>query len=236
MDVGGEIVLRKPTITVLGVIIDEALSFTPHMESACCRAAGRLRLLTRTARRLPFRHRASLAHALVYSTLIYCDAAMCNINQRWLNRLDEIQRGAARFVVGLPTRPRRQRCTISRKSYCWNICCNGGERIAQLRWVPLSEKRHMHLAGRVWSSCHDPLCRRPCTCQNSGEAQHIPGPQTPTPWNNPRGARQPLGRRHLAFRAPQCGTVCRPTSAKRKHCKSSEGGTRPAGRPSENLD
>ena len=75
----GEIVLRKPTITVLGVIIDEALSFTPHMESACSRAAVRLRLLTRTARRLPSRHRASLAHALVYSTLIYCDAAMCNM-------------------------------------------------------------------------------------------------------------------------------------------------------------
>ena len=153
----GVMVSRKSTVTVLGVIIDEALSFTTHMESVCSKAAGRLRLLIRTARRLPTKYRASLAKALVYSPLIYCDAAMCNINQRWLNRLDEIQRGAARFVVGSPTRPRRHRCTISGKSYCWNICCNGLERIAQLKWVPLSEKRHMHLVGRVWSSCHDPL-------------------------------------------------------------------------------
>ena len=82
---------------------------------------------------------------------------MCNINKRWLNRLDEIQRGAARFVVRSLARPRRHRCNISGKSFWWNICCNGLDRIAQLEWVPLSEKRHMHLVGRVWSSCHVPL-------------------------------------------------------------------------------
>ena len=126
------------------------------MESVCSKAAGRLRLLFRTARRLPTRYRASLDKALIYSPLIYCDAAMCNINKRWLNQLDEIQRGAARFVVGSPARPRRHRCNISGRSFCWNICCNGLDRISQLEWVPLSEKRHMHLVGRIWSSCHDP--------------------------------------------------------------------------------
>ena len=113
----GVMILRKSTVTVLGVTIDEALSFTTHMESVCSKAAGRLRLLFRTARRLPTRYRASLDKALIYSPLIYCDAAMCNINKRWLNRLDEIQRGAARFVVRSLARPRRHRCNISGKSF-----------------------------------------------------------------------------------------------------------------------
>ena len=93
----GVMILRKSTVTVLGVTIDEVLLFTTHMESVCSKAAGRLRLLFRTARRLPTRYRASLAKALIYSPLIHCDTAMCNINKRWLNRLDEIQRGAARL-------------------------------------------------------------------------------------------------------------------------------------------
>ena len=57
-------ILRKSTVTVLGVTIDEALSFNTLMESVCSKAAGRLRLLFRTARRLPTRYRASLARAL----------------------------------------------------------------------------------------------------------------------------------------------------------------------------
>ena len=77
----GEMILRKSTVTVLGVTIDEALSFTTHMESVCSKAAGRLRLLFRTVRR-----------------------------------------------VGSPTRPRRHRCNISGRSFCWNICCNGLDR------------------------------------------------------------------------------------------------------------
>ena len=121
----GVMILRKSTVTVLGVTIDEALSFTTRMESVCSKAAGRLRLLFLTTRRLPTRYRASLAMALIYSLLSYCDTAMCNINKRWLNRFDEIQRGAARFVVGSPARPRRHRCNISGRSFCWNICCNG---------------------------------------------------------------------------------------------------------------
>ena len=138
----GVMITLKSTVTVLGVIIDEALSFTTHMESVCSKAAGRLRLLFRTACRLPTRYRASLAKALIYSPLIYCDAAMCNIHKRWLNRLDEIQRGAARVVVESPARPGRHCCNISGRSYCWSICWNGLDRIAQLEWVPLSEKRN----------------------------------------------------------------------------------------------
>ena len=136
----GVMIVRKSTVTVLGVTIDEALSFITYMESVCSKAA--VRLLFRTARRLPSRYRASLARALICSLLIYCDAAMCNI------RLDAILRGAVRFVVGSPARPRRHRCNISGKLFWWKICCNGLDRISQL-WVPLSEKRHMHLVGRV---------------------------------------------------------------------------------------
>ena len=76
----GVMILRKSTVTVLGVTIDEALSFTTRMESVCSKAAGRLRLLFLTTRRLPTRYRASLAKVLIYSPLSYCDTAMCNIN------------------------------------------------------------------------------------------------------------------------------------------------------------
>ena len=75
----GVMIVRKSTVTVLGVTIDEALSFTTHKESVCSKTACRLRLFFHTDRKLPTKYRASLAKDLIYSPLIYCDAVMCNI-------------------------------------------------------------------------------------------------------------------------------------------------------------
>jgi hypothetical protein len=84
----------------LGVILDQELTFSEHIQKLSRACFYQLRQLRVVARSLSFSSASMLTHAFVCSRLDYCSSLYVGLPQVRLNCLNRVLRSAARLVGG----------------------------------------------------------------------------------------------------------------------------------------
>jgi hypothetical protein len=86
------------TFKLLGVLLDEYLSFEPHINMLCNKVSKSLYIINRVKNILPQEALKSLYHALVHSHLSYCATIYGSANRTSLNKLVLKQKQAIRII------------------------------------------------------------------------------------------------------------------------------------------
>ena len=119
------------TKTYLGVKIDNHLSWEHHIDSLVAKARGKLHAIRRMMP-LPKEVTSKLYRALVQPHLDYCDVAWSPKTCKQIDKLERVQKLAARLVTGAPKTART------------------AELYSQLRWSTLEQRRKYHTATYVF--------------------------------------------------------------------------------------
>ena len=111
----------------LGIILDSKLTFNEHVESICAKATRTLNLCRRNLSMCPPASREIAYKALVRPLLEYASTAWSPYTMKNINKLENVQRRAARWVLG---------------NYTYGPNAHLTEQIAnQLRWQSLQHRR-----------------------------------------------------------------------------------------------
>jgi hypothetical protein len=93
---------RSPSVKLLGVTLDQHLTFGAHMDNISKKCQGVLGALSRASPFLSKELRRLAYVALVRSHLEYCSAVFASASHTQLKKLDVIQRIASRIITGEP--------------------------------------------------------------------------------------------------------------------------------------
>ena len=104
VSVGDSNILPSPKVRDLGVIFDECLTLDAHISNICRRAHFHLRNIGRIRMLLSFEASSQLIHALITTTLDYCNGILFNLPKNKIERLQRIQNQAARMLKRIPRR------------------------------------------------------------------------------------------------------------------------------------
>ena len=104
VSVGDSNILPSLKVRNLGVIFDECLTLDAHISNICRRAHFHLRNIGRIRMLLSFEASSQLIHALITTTLDYCNGILYNLSKHKIERLQRIQNQAARVLKRIPTR------------------------------------------------------------------------------------------------------------------------------------
>ena len=111
---------------VLGVKIDQKLSWEHHIASIKKKTCNAIRNIARTSEVLPIKYRILLHEALVTPHYNYCDVIYDGCSEKAKADLQRNQNYAARALLG-------------RSKYS-----SGSEALKQLKWLPLESRRKLH--------------------------------------------------------------------------------------------
>ena len=117
----------------LGVILDEELSFSKHVNQLTRGCYYQIRQLRVISRSLSEDSAATLVHAFVTSRLDYCCSILVGLPQLLISRLDRVLRSAARLIGRIPK-------YASVSSYMRDT----------LHWLPISQRIEYRIASLVW--------------------------------------------------------------------------------------
>ena len=116
INVSGTTVPFSSKLGVLGVTLDSRLSFDDHVTSVVRACNYHIRAL-RHIRHLIYRETANvIACSIVFSRLDYCNAILCGVTSRNVNRLQRVQNSLARVFYQAPY---RSHTTQLRRSLHW---------------------------------------------------------------------------------------------------------------------
>ena len=122
LSVDGTIISRVPSVTYLGVSISSDLSWASHIETVCCKTKQQIGLLHSHFHAGSLSCKSQLYKSLVPPILDYC-SSLCDPNYViHVNKLESVQKLAARFVSGR-----------------WND--NYDSLLNRLNWLELSTRR-----------------------------------------------------------------------------------------------
>lgn len=131
------VLIPSESLKILGVTIDETLSFKTHIRNVIAKCVGKIKFLWRTASFLPVKHKKMLYNALILPHLTYCDIVWSpNIERGLMRRLESVQNSGVRFILG---RDRRCSATFLR---------------TELGWTTLENKFKIHYSSVVWQCLH----------------------------------------------------------------------------------
>ena len=119
----------------LGVILDQELTFTQHVNSVSRSCFYQLRQLRVISRTLTPSAAATLVHAFVASRLDYCSSLYVGLPQSRIGRLERVLRAAARLIGGIPK-------TGHVSDYMRDV----------LHWLPLPQRISFRVSAFVWRS------------------------------------------------------------------------------------
>ena len=111
----------------LGVLLDNKLSWTPHIHLICNKANHLLGLLRRNLHHCPSYLKEHAYKQIVLPSIEYCSTIWDPYQQTSIHKLEMIQHRAARFVLNKPWR-RNHRDSITKM-------------LQSLNWPPLEERR-----------------------------------------------------------------------------------------------
>ena len=100
LQVGDNVLAPSLVARNLGVSIDSTLSMIPQVKDVCRKAVFQLRRIGKIRKYLTKAAAKSLVQALVLSNLDYANALLFGLPNELLEHLENIQRSAARLVVG----------------------------------------------------------------------------------------------------------------------------------------
>ena len=95
----GQPLVQVPSTPYLGVCLSETLEWGDHVNKIYSKANSTLGFLRRNLKACPLKLRETAYVAMVRSSLEYCSAVWDPFRQKDINKLEKIQRSAARFVT-----------------------------------------------------------------------------------------------------------------------------------------
>ena len=111
----------------LGVILDNKLSFNEHVDAICKKATNLLNLCRRNLHMCPPKIKEAAYKSIVRPHLDYASPAWSPHTSRNINKIEAVQRRAARFVLG---------------NYQYGPNVHLTDQINnQLKWIPLQHRR-----------------------------------------------------------------------------------------------
>ena len=117
----------------LGIILDQNLCFSPHVNQLTRSCYYQLRQLRLISRSVSHAAAATLIHAFVTSRLDHCCSILMGLPLALTARLDRVLRSAARLIGRLP-----KRASVS--AYMHDT----------LHWLPISQRINYRIAALVW--------------------------------------------------------------------------------------
>ena len=100
----GRSILSSLKVRDLGVIFDECLTLDAHNSNICRRATFHLRNNGRIRMLLSFEATSQLIHALITTTLDYCNGSLFSLPRNKIKSLQRIENQAARNLKRIPRR------------------------------------------------------------------------------------------------------------------------------------
>ena len=85
-------------VELLGITIDNKLTFNKHMSKLCRKASKKLHALTRVAKYMTETQRKSVMTSFIYSQFQYCPLIWIFHNREFNNRINKIHERAMRIV------------------------------------------------------------------------------------------------------------------------------------------
>lgn len=89
-------------VTLLGVDLDESLSFESHVSELVSSCYFQIRNIGKIKNRLPSEDLQILVHSVITSKLDYCNVILFGIKQNFIQKLQKVQNAAARLIYKLP--------------------------------------------------------------------------------------------------------------------------------------
>ena len=135
-----DVITEENEIKLLGVLIDNKLSFEKHVIELAAKCNNNIQFLWRTAKDRSEKHRFLLGNALVVSHLNYCDTVYHRfISEKSRKTLSSVQYKLLRFIF----------CIKSRQRVSLDTLCK------RIEWLPLNEHRESKLLTLVWRILND---------------------------------------------------------------------------------
>jgi hypothetical protein len=101
LKLNGDILERKVNVKNLGVIFDENMFWTSHINTLVGKAYGRLKQAYKFRKFLSLESRFNLVESYILSLFNYGDVLFQNISGRLSNKIQRVQNSCMRFVFGL---------------------------------------------------------------------------------------------------------------------------------------
>ena len=123
------------SIKILGVVIDQHLTFAKHVENLISKCIGKIKFLWRNARAISQHCKKLLCNALIFPHMQYCDVIWNHASKPLLDKLDKLQLQCFSFILnkkGLTPAQLRK----------------------ELNQLTLQQKRDIHLSSITWQSLY----------------------------------------------------------------------------------
>ena len=91
-------VKSRSEVKLLGITIDDKLSFTTHIENLCSTASNRLRALARIRKFISFEQAKRLSEAYIMSTFTYCPLIWMYCSKTANNLINKIHKRSLRVI------------------------------------------------------------------------------------------------------------------------------------------
>ena len=156
----GNVLAQSSTHKHLGLVLNRKLTWSDHINFIRGKAAKKLGLLRRIRRRLPPLVVRTLYVTCVRPTLEYASGAWGGLGKEDANRLEHLQRCAARTIANVSLADKMPNELL----------------LARAGLEPLSVRRLVAVATPTYLMLHDPL-KAPLTCRlrsTHGWLQHLP--------------------------------------------------------------
>ena len=130
---GDESVTVSPSLKILGVSLDNKLTFSSHITSVIKSCNYHLRAIRHIRPFLTIEHSGMLMRCLLLSRIDYCNSIFYNITNHQISRLQRLMNRAARLALNIDYSPyKHHQPSISH--------------LVKLHWLPISYRIHFKIA------------------------------------------------------------------------------------------
>ena len=98
LKVDGKLIYPEPSVKLLGLNIDNKLSFDEHISSLCKRSAGQLNALCRINKFLGLVERKAIVNSFIFANFNYCPLVWHFCSKTAMRKIENIQKRALRFI------------------------------------------------------------------------------------------------------------------------------------------
>ena len=138
LSLNGAVIPFSTTVKDLGLLIDQNLTWQPHVNDVSRRIFSRIHSLKRLQNFIPLKTKVHLCQTLLLPLLDYGDVCYLNITEHILNKLERLQNVCIRYVFGL-----RKFDRIS-------------EFRSRLNWVAIRDRRNFHTLSLLYNILNNP--------------------------------------------------------------------------------
>lgn len=98
VNVNGNVLKSESCVKLLGMLIDDKLTFDPHVSNICKRAIGQLKTMYRLPKVLSIDCRLKMYSAFIISNFMYCNLVWHTCSKSSTRKVEHVQERSLRYV------------------------------------------------------------------------------------------------------------------------------------------